>query len=79
MRARKVGMLVGLEVFAGSHCVGDVEASFVLGRVFKAPGKSRLPGSAFPGTWVMLGIGNKDSMDVCTKTALGKVNRRSEA
>jgi hypothetical protein len=39
LRARKVGMLVGLEVFAGSHCVGDVEASFVLGRVFKAPGK----------------------------------------
>jgi hypothetical protein len=39
LRAWKVGMLVGLEVFAGSHCVGDVEASFVLGRVFKAPGK----------------------------------------
>ena len=72
-------MLVGLEVFAGSHRVGDVEASFVLGRVFKAPGKSRLPGSTFPGTWAMLGIRNKDSLDLCTKTALGKVNRRSEA
>lgn len=27
-------MVVGLEAFAGSRCAGDVEASFVLGRVF---------------------------------------------